>query len=76
MSFFPGVLSIKKNFPSPDSCTNQFVKLVSATPSQVLALITGPERVELEQQLAELTEQESSEQSFIQAALHDLKVSI
>lgn len=50
------------------------MKLVSATPSQVLSLITGPERRVLESQLAELTKAEASEQCFIQAALQDLKV--
>lgn len=58
-----------------DSRVNQFVKLVSATPLQVLSLITGPERSALESLLAELTEEEASEQCFIEAALQDLKVS-
>lgn len=57
-----------------DSCVNQFVKLVSATPSQVLSLITEPERHALESQLTELTREEASEQCFIQSALQDLKV--
>lgn len=58
-----------------DSCVNQFVKLVTATPLQVLSLITGPERTALENQLAELTKEEASEQCFIETALQDLKAS-
>lgn len=58
-----------------DSSINQFVKLVSTTPAQVLLLITGPERVALEAQMAELAAEEASEQCFIETALQDLKVS-
>ena len=53
---------------------NQFVKLVSARPSQVLSMITGPERKVLEAQLAQLDDTEASEQCFIEAALKDLEV--
>lgn len=51
------------------------MKLVSATPSQVLSLITGPERCALQSQLSELAKEEESERCFIEAALQDLKVS-
>ncbi len=51
------------------------MKLVSATPAQVLSLITGQERRTLESQLSELVREDASEQCFIEAALHDLKVS-
>jgi hypothetical protein len=53
---------------------NQFVKLVTATPSQVLSFIISPERIALEKQLVELTKEEVSEQPFIETALQDLKV--
>ena len=53
---------------------NQFVKLVSATPSQVLLVILGPERKALQDQLAQLEAGEASEQCFIEAALKDLEV--
>ena len=51
------------------------MKLVTATPSQVLSYITGPERTALENQLAELTKEEASELAFIESALQELKVS-
>ncbi len=57
-----------------DSCVNQFVKLVSATPSQVLSVITGPERRALQAKLAQLDADEASEQCFIEVALKDLEV--
>lgn len=58
-----------------DGSVNQFVKLLSATPRQVLDLITNPEREALEGQLANLGKDEVSEEAFIVAALEDLKVS-
>lgn len=57
-----------------DLCVNQFVKLLSATPTQVLSLIIEPERAALTAQLAGLEQGEESEECFIQAALEDLKV--
>lgn len=57
-----------------DSLVNQFAKLLSATPVQVLSLIIGPERRALEAQLAGLGKDEASEECFIQTALEDLKV--
>lgn len=57
-----------------DSRVNQFVKLVSATPSQVLSAILAPERKALQTQLAQLDAGEASEQCFIETALKDLEV--
>ena len=57
-----------------DASVSQFVKLLSATPTQVLSLIIEPEKVALEAQLAGLEQGEESEECFIQAALEDLKV--
>lgn len=57
-----------------DASVNQFVKLYSATPTQVLSLIIAPERAALQAQLAGLEQEEESEECFIQAAQHDLKV--
>ena len=53
---------------------NQFVKLVSATPSQVLSEIISPERTALQAQLAQLDAGEASEKCFIEVALKDLEV--
>ena len=52
------------------------MKLLSATPAQVLTLIIEPERAALEAQLAGLEQGEDSEECFIQVALEDLKVMI
>ena len=57
-----------------DTCVNRFVKLLTATPSQVLSLIVGPERRELEAQMTGLEKDDDSESCFIQGALDDLKV--
>ena len=51
---------------------NQFAKLLSATPAQVLALITGPERRELETQLSNIDKDSASEQCFVESALAEL----
>ena len=45
---------------TPTSASSQFVKLLAATPSQVLERITGPERRELTAQLNGLGEDEVS----------------
>ena len=55
---------------------NQFVKLLTATPAQVLSIIIAPERRALQAQLAGLEEGEDSEVCFIQGALDDLKVMV
>ena len=52
------------------------MKLVSATPLQVLSFVTGPERKDLEARLTSLLEEEASERCFIESALQELKVSI
>ena len=54
----------------------QFVKLLSATPTETLDLITSAERHELESQLKGLGEDGVSEKCFIEAALEELKVCI
>ena len=51
---------------------NQFAKLLSATPAQVLALITVPERRELEAQLSSIDKDSASEQCFVESALAEL----
>ena len=53
-----------------------FVKLLSATPTETLELITGAERSELERQLGGLEKDAESEKRFVEAALEELKVSI
>lgn len=67
-NFGHGMLTIE------DSCVNQFVKLVSATPLQVLSFVTGPERKDLEAQLTSLLEEEAPERCFVESALQDLEV--
>jgi len=62
------------NFCISDTSVNQFVKLLTATPSQVLSLIIEPEQRELESQMAGLGKGDDSEACFIQGALDDLKV--
>ena len=71
----PGLFATVVAHSPSDSQVNQFVKLVSATPSQVLTCITGPEREALKLQVADLAEDEASELCFIEAALQNLKVS-
>ena len=62
---------------SPDgSSIRQFVKLLSATPTETLELITSVERGELEVQLRGLGEDGISERCFVEAALEELKVFI
>jgi len=51
------------------------VKLLAATPTQVLEEIIGPERRELAAQLESLEEVEISEQCFVESAIEELKVS-
>ena len=51
-----------------------FVKLLSATPTETLELITSAEKCELEGQLRELGEDGVSERCFVEAALEELKV--
>ena len=57
-----------------DSSMQRFVKLLSATPTETLELITSPERVELERQLSELGKDNASEGCFVEAALEELIV--
>jgi hypothetical protein len=52
------------------------VKLLSATPTETLELITGAERCELEAQLRGLGEDGMSERCFVEAALEELKVCV
>ena len=52
-----------------------FVKLLSATPTETLELITNAERDELERQLSSLGKDDDSERCFVEAALEQLKVS-
>ncbi len=54
----------------------QFVKLLTATPTQVLSLIIESERSVLQAQLAGLGKEDDSEACFIQGALDDLKVMV
>jgi len=49
------------------------VKLLAATPTQVLEEIIGPERRELAAQLESLEEDEISEQCFVESAIEELK---
>ena len=51
-----------------------FVKLLSATPTETLELITSAERCELERQFSELRKDAESEKRFVEAALEELKV--
>ena len=66
-TFFPLILV-------DDSSMQRFVKLLSATPTETLELITSPERVELEGQLSELGKDNASESCFVEAALEELIV--
>lgn len=54
---------------------HHFVKLLSATPSETLELITSAERFELKKQLRGLEKDEESEKHFVEAALEELQVS-
>lgn len=64
------------DFCTDGSSIRQFVKLLSATPTETLELITGAERCELEAQMRELGEDGASERCFVEAALEELKVCV
>ena len=63
-------------FLHSDLSTSLYVKLLSASPQQVLEIITSTERKELECQLSNIGPDEISEKCFVEMALEDLKVGL